>query len=297
MDQMVDRYPSRVQPAPTIGDRLDPVVWSNERTTGGPLTAPDLDSFERNGFLAIDRFFSPEDVRGFTAELRAVWDAASTGDDDRIVREPDSDIVRSVFAIHESSAVFGALLRSSRLAAMAKQILGGPVYIHQSRINYKTGFRGKEFYWHSDFETWHTEDGMPRMRAISVSIALSDNHPVNGPLMLIPGSHKHYITCVGETPDNHFKESLRQQAIGTPDDRSLTWLVEQGGIEAPTGPAGSIVLFDCNTMHGSNGNITPYPRSNIFAVYNSVENALVQPFAGTRPRPDFIASRTVAPIS
>jgi ectoine hydroxylase len=295
MDQMVDRYPSRVQPAPSIVDRRDPVLWGE--SDGGPLSSADLDYFEHNGYLAIEQYFSPEAVRGFTAELRVIWDAARGSDDDRIVREPGSDIVRSVFAVHESSPVFRALLQSPRLAGMAQQILGGPVYIHQSRINYKTGFRGKEFYWHSDFETWHTEDGMPRMRAISVSIALSDNHAQNGPLMLIPGSHKHYVTCVGATPDNHFKESLRRQAIGTPDDDSLRRLVDLGGIDAPTGPAGSIVLFDCNTMHGSNGNITPHPRSNIFAVYNSVENALVRPFAGTRPRPDFIASRTVAPIS
>ena len=53
---------------------------------------------------------------------------------------------------------------------IAEQILGSQVYIHQSRVNLKPGFKGKEFYWHSDFETWHIEDGMPRMRALSCSI-------------------------------------------------------------------------------------------------------------------------------
>jgi ectoine hydroxylase len=297
MDQMVDRYPSRILPTPTIVDRLDPIVWGESKQDGAPLAPADIESFKRNGYLAFARFFTPEEVGRLTAALATAWHAAGRSDGDMIVREPDSDIVRSVFAIHESDAVFRDLLHDPRLAGIAAQLLGSPVYIHQSRINYKTGFRGKEFYWHSDFETWHTEDGMRRMRAISISIALSDNHAVNGPLMLIPGSHKHYVTCVGATPEDHFRESLRRQAIGTPDDGSLRWLVEQGGIDAPTGPAGSIVLFDCNTMHGSNGNITPYPRSNIFAVYNSVENALVQPFGGTPPRPDFIASRKVTPIA
>ena len=68
-------------------------------------------------------------------------------------------------------------------------------------------------------------------------------------------------------------------------------LTEQGGIAAPTGPAGSAVFFDCNTMHGSNGNITPYPRSNAFFVYNSVENTLQDPFCGLKPRPEHIATR------
>jgi ectoine hydroxylase len=49
-------------------------------------------------------------------------------------------------------------------------------------------------------------------------------------------------------------------------------------------------------MHGSNGNITPLPRSNDFFVYNSVENALVAPFGGTAPRPGFVASRDAVPL-
>jgi len=298
MDQMVDRYPSRVGSTPSITDRIDPVVWSDGAAVpDGPLDPERIAFYERNGYLAFPRFFGPEAIRKLTDEMQAVWDAASTGDDDTVVREPDTEIVRSVFAIHESNAIFRELLTDRRLTAMAEQILGSQVYIHQSRINYKTGFRGKEFYWHSDFETWHTEDGMPRMRALSISISLSDNSPLNGPLMLVPGSHKHYVSCTGATPDDHFRQSLRRQEIGTPDDDSLRWLVDEGGIDAPTGPAGSIVLFDCNTMHGSNSNITPDARSNIFAVYNSVENALLPPFSGTAPRPEFIASRVVKPIA
>jgi ectoine hydroxylase len=50
-------------------------------------------------------------------------------------------------------------------------------------------------------------------------------------------------------------------------------------------------------MHGSSNNITPYSRTNLFVVYNSVANALTDPFAAPAPRPEFVASRTVAPIS
>jgi ectoine hydroxylase len=50
-------------------------------------------------------------------------------------------------------------------------------------------------------------------------------------------------------------------------------------------------------MHGSNGNITPWPRSNLFLVYNSVENALEAPFSGQAPRPPHIASRHFEPLT
>lgn len=298
MDAMIDLYPSRQAAEPSILPRQDPVLHGAEGAdTPGPLSKEQLERYEREGFLYFERLFSPAEIAALEAEMRRMWEEAAHSAAETIVREPDSDIVRSIFAIHRDNALFRRLVAAPRLVRMAEQILGSRVYVHQSRINFKRGFRGKEFYWHSDFETWHIEDGMPRMRALSMSVSLSDNTAENGPLMVIPGSHRHYVTCVGATPDNHYKTSLRKQEYGVPDDDSLAWLVAQGGgIAAPIGPAGSVVLFDCNAMHGSNSNITPFPRSNVFFVYNSVANRLQAPFGARTPRPDFIASRDFAPI-
>jgi ectoine hydroxylase len=292
-----DVYPSRVADEPSITGRKDPVVHGGRVAASGPLSTQQLESYDQSGFLFLGGFFSPHEVEGLRSEMEGVRARGEQEDADTIIREPGGRAVRSVFAIHRDNAIFGRLARDPRLVGIAEQLLGSRVYIHQSRVNFKPGFRGKEFYWHSDFETWHVEDGMPRMRALSMSIALTDNTPHAGPLMLIPGSHRHYVACVGRTPDrDHYKESLRRQELGVPDEASLRWLVDEFGIEAPVGPAGSIVLFECNTMHGSNSNITPVPRSNVFLVYNSVENALVEPFGGVRPRPGFIAHRDFAPL-
>lgn len=288
-----DPYPSRCRSESEILERRDPVVYG---TRDGFLPEDRLTAFDRNGYLFFERFFEDREIAAFRDETARLFDKAASDASEAVIREPDSREVRSIFAVHRDNALFAELAADSRLVAMAEQVLGGPVYIHQSRINFKKGFRAKEFYWHSDFETWHVEDGMPRMRAFSVSIALSENTPNNGPLMVIPGSHKHYVTCVGETPEDHYKQSLRRQDYGVPDDEALAHLVEQGGIFAAAGPTGSVTMFDCNTMHGSNGNITPLPRSNVFLVYNSVENALVEPFGGQKPRPDFIASRDFSPL-
>ena len=83
-----------------------------------------------------------------------------------------------------------------------------------------------------------------------------------------------------------------------PDPDSLERLARSRGIAAPTGPAGSAVFFECNTMHGSNSNISPFPRTNVFFVYNSVENRLADPYCGLPPRPDHVAARRdVAPLT
>jgi len=137
---------------------------------------------------------------------------------------------------------------------------------------------------------------MPRMRALSISVSLTDTHSINGPLMVIPGSHRAYLSCVGETPEDHYRTSLKKQDYGVPDDESLARLVHERGIVAPTGKAGSVLVFDCNLMHGSNSNITPFPRSNAFFAYNAMRNALTSPFAARKQRPGFLAERNPEPL-
>lgn len=85
--------------------------------------------------------------------------------------------------------------------------------------------------------------------------------------------------------------TTRHQQIGVPGLDAVRDLAEQSGIRLLTGDPGSAVVFDSNCLHGSNSNITPFPRSNLFVVFNSVENALVDPFEAAVPRPDFIADR------
>jgi len=285
----LDRYASRVSLIPKVFERQDPVVYG--RASDGPLDADSLNLYQENGFLHFDAVLEPVLLAQAVQELQRLRHDSQVLSWPQSVVEPDSQQLRSIFAVHQLSDVLRQVCHHPKLVAMAQKLLGSDVYVHQSRINDKAGFGGQPFYWHSDFETWHVEDGMPSMRAVSCSIALTPNTPNNGPLMLVPGSHHRFIACVGQTPQDHYKQSLRRQELGVPDPESLTELIEALGVIAPTGLAGSVTFFECNTMHGSNSNITPFSRSNIFVVYNSLENKLVTPFCGLAPRPNFIAER------
>jgi ectoine hydroxylase len=286
-----DLYPSRQAAEARMLYRLDDVVHSRW-TTDAPLSREDAEAFERDGYIVLRNVFDAREVDALCDEAaRLRGKRRDVLEPETMITEPGSGHVRSVFRIHEQSRTFARLAADARLAEVAGFLLNDAVYIHQSRMNYKPGFRGKEFYWHSDFETWHVEDGMPRMRALSMTVLLTENTLHNGPLMLMPGSHRHYVTCVGETPENHYRSSLKRQEYGVPDDESLTRLVSEGGIVAPTGPPGTVIIFDCNTMHGSASNITPLPRSNAFIVYNALSNRLEAPFGPAQPRPEFIAAR------
>jgi ectoine hydroxylase len=289
----LDPYHSRAEARWTFGPRLDPVIWGDRN---GLLSPHELASYEERGFLIKPAMFEQGEVLALAAEAERMANAADHARDD-VITEPAAHAVRSLFRVHRESETVARLAAGQRLAGVARQILGSDVYLHQSRINFKPAFEGKAFPWHSDFETWHIEDGMPRMRALSASVLLTDNTEHNGPLLVIPGSHRVYVRCVGETPQDHFRQSLRRQEYGVPDREALSKLVHDGGIAAVTGPAGSVVFFDCNLMHGSGGNITPMPRHNVFLVYNSTENVLVEPFGGRSPRPLFLAEREPVQLS
>jgi ectoine hydroxylase len=292
--ERTDLYPTRLATPRPPFDREDPVVWGSAEE--GPMDAATLAGYDQRGYLSVPDLVTPEEVETFRAELRRLSADPTVRADERTIVERSSQEVRSIFEVHKVSDVFAAIANDPRVVERARQLLGSDVYIHQSRVNFKPGFAGKEFGWHSDFETWHAEDGMPRMRAVSISISLTDNYSFNGPLMIMPGSHKTYVSCVGETPEDNYKSSLVKQEAGTPDPESLTMLADRHGIDVLEGKAGGATMFDCNCMHGSNGNITPYARSNVFIVYNSVENACEEPYAAARPRPDFIGARDFTPV-
>ncbi len=285
-----DIYPSRNGVKAKLLKRRDPVVYA-DRAKSALIDHASLKKYEKQGFVILEQVFNKQEVAGFTRELERLRHNKSIKSSRATITEPHSDDVRSVFKVHDIDPLFSKLAADVRLAGLAEYILNDKVYIHQSRVNYKPGFRGNEFYWHSDFETWHVEDGMPRMRALSMSITLTENFASNGPLMLIPGSHTSYVICEGETPAEHYKLSLQKQEYGIPDDACLSKLVTDGGIVAATGKPGSVIIFDCNVMHGSNSNITPYPRSNIFFVYNAIGNRVQDPFCNRPPRPEYICSR------
>ncbi|MBP2451597.1 ectoine hydroxylase [Mycolicibacterium lutetiense] len=292
-EEPTDHYPTRLDHAIEPVPRYEPAVWGG--VADGPLSQLHLDGFSEYGYLVAPDTVSDDWLPLLRHEMDRVA-ADLDPDDPRVIREPGGTI-RSIFEPHLLSDLVAQLVRLDTVLPIARQLLGGDVYVHQARINLMPGFTGTGFYWHSDFETWHAEDGMPAIRAVSCSIALTDNYPYNGSLMVIPGSHQTFYPCVGATPADNHDTSLVAQNVGVPDQTTLTKVVDQHDIHQFTGPPGTALWFDANLLHGSGSNITPLPRSNVFLVFNSVHNALTDPFAADRPRPEYLAARGVQAVA
>ena len=58
-----------------------------------------------------------------------------------------------------------------------------------------------------------------------------------------------------------------------------------------TGKPGGMLMFHGNLVHGSAGNITPYPRKIVYLTLSAVSNAIVKP-----TRPEWIAHTDFTPI-
>src|SRR3569833_3227719 len=215
MDTRVDDgYPTRITGTPAQLPRVHPTVWGTE--ADGPIDAATLANHETKGYTVVENMLSVGEVQTYWQELVRLSSDEELARDERVITEAKTGEVRSIFDVHEISDLIAELVRDPRVLDRARLLLCSEVFIHQSRVNYMPGFKGTGFYWHSDFETWHAEDGMPSPRAVSCSIALTDNYPFNGGLMIMPGSHRTFVQCAGETPDDNYKSSLTDQRVGAP---------------------------------------------------------------------------------
>ena len=244
------------------------------------LTDAQLKQFDEEGWIFIPDCFSPEEVAVLNAEGEKIY-----GEEREEVWRETSGAPRTAFAAHLYNEAFAILGRHPRLIEPLEQLFGEQVYMHQYKVNAKAKFTGDVWQWHQDFGTWHRDDGMPEPRAMNISVFLDEVFPFNGPLMLIPKSHKHGVLAAGHDT------STTSYPLWTLDEETVERLVDEGGLVAPTGKPGGVLMFHGNLVHGSSGNITPFPRKIVYLTLNAVSNYIRKP-----TRKEWIAHQDFAPI-
>lgn len=245
------------------------------------LTQAQIETYDRDGYLFFPGLFSSEETRVLVNEVPTIYAEQRPEN----VREKGSQAVRTNFAAHTYNHAFNLLSRHPRLVEPAKQLLGEDVYVHQFKINGKAAFDGDVWQWHQDYGTWFADDEMPEARAMNVSVFLDEVNAFNGPLMFIPGSHKQ-----GRLEAGHDLETT-SYPLWTIDNETITKLVGRGGMVAPKGPPGSMLLFHCNLVHGSGSNMSPWGRVIVYLSLCAVSNHI-----RCFQRPDYIAHRDFTPI-
>ena len=225
------------------------------------LDRDQLEKFHTEGFLLLPDCFSSGESYKLLQEANKVYQM----DRQEVVREK-SGVARTAFAAHTYNEGFRRLGAHPRLINPVMQLLGEEVYIHQYKVNAKAAFDGEVWQWHQDFGTWHRDDEMPEPRAMNIAIYLEEVTAANGPLLFIPRSHAN-----GTLPAGHDIETT-SYPLWTLDRETVTRLADEGGIEAPVGKAGSVVLFHSNLVHASPPNISPFGRTIVYLSLCAVSN-------------------------
>ncbi len=150
------------------------------------LSERQIAEFDEQGYLFLPNVFDPAEVAVLRTEVPAIF----AQERDEVWREKDGKAVRTAFAAHTYNEAFRRLAAHPRMVEPVMQLLGGTIYIHQFKINGKEAFDGDVWQWHQDYGTWARDDLMPEARAMNVAHFLEEVSEFNGPLMLIPKSHK-----------------------------------------------------------------------------------------------------------
>ena len=216
------------------------------------LMEQQLAQFAEEGYLFLPGCFSEQEVEILRDEAERIY-----ASDRREVWREKTGAPRTAFAAHTFNEAFRLLGTHPRLIRPVEQVFG----------------------------TWARDDGMPEPRAMNIAVFIDEVMPINGPLMLIPRSHKHGVLVAGHD------EETTSYPLWTLDQETVTRLAREGGIVAPTGKPGAVLMFHGNLVHGSAPNITPYPRRIVYLTLCAVSNYIRKP-----TRPEWIAHRDFTPI-
>ncbi|QWA10816.1 phytanoyl-CoA dioxygenase family protein [Sodalis ligni] len=261
------------------------------------MESKDLELYRKQGFNISESLYTRQEVNILNAETHRLMHESSAGK----VLEGNGKTLRSINGPNLNSELFQNLACDARLLGQAEMLLGGPVYVHQYKINTKQAFQGQNWEWHSDYWFWKKEDGMPEPKALTTVIFLDEVNEFNGPMLLVPGTQ--YDVLIDEIHDRPYGEldGGDNWAITTAQNLkyrlSETYLrkkIENKGIVAAKGRPGDVLFFHCNLLHCSSANSSPWDRKAVFISYNLVSNCLNEV---PSPRPEFMASRQFTPLT
>ncbi|MCA1703907.1 MAG: phytanoyl-CoA dioxygenase family protein [Actinobacteria bacterium] len=258
------------------------------------LTPDQIEQYTTQGFLLIPDLMH-EEVRVIRENIERSATDATPG---RML-EDDGYTLRGLRGTHFTNDFFARLVRNPKMLIPAQQLLGSEVYVYQFKINMKRAFKGDMWRWHQDFSYWHHEDGMPAPQALTAVIFVDRADEANGPLLLIPGSHRSGLIPVersgpAASDTQRWASNFTAGVDYSASNQVVVELAHKYGITAAMGEPGTVLFFAPNVVHGSPQNMSPFDRAMLFTTYNSIDNRLHEV---KNPRPDYLVTRNGDPIS
>ena len=225
------------------------------------LSASDVAFYRANGYLVVPDVLDAPSLATASREMGRILEGAreATAHTDVYDLEPghrrEDPRVRLVKTPHRFFPVFQELMRHPRLVAILRDLLGDAIRLHGSKINLKSPRYGSPVEWHQDWAFYpHTNDDL-----LAVGVMLDDCTSDNGPLLVVPGSHR------GPVFDHHADGFF----CGAIDPAAIRDLIARA---VPlTGPAGSMSFHHVRLVHGSAQNVSSLPRTLLLYEYGAAD--------------------------
>ncbi len=225
------------------------------------LSASDVTFYRERGYLVVPDVLDAATLETVSREMARILEGARavTRHTEMYDLEPghraNDPRVRRVKTPHRFFPVFQQLMRHPRLVAILQDLLGAAIRLHSSKINLKSPRYGSPVEWHQDWAFYpHTNDDL-----LAVGVMLDDCTSDNGPLLVVPGSHR------GPVFDHHaggyFCGAIDPAAIRDEIARAVPL----------TGRAGSMSFHHVRLVHGSAQNVSSLPRTLLLYEYGAAD--------------------------
>jgi len=218
------------------------------------LTEAQKAFYDANGYLLVKNAVTPDQLSSLreityrlidgsrnVTESNEVYDVDTghTSDNPRLTR---------VKLPHKRDPYFWELIRKSKLTDVLTELLGPHTNLLTSKLNTKAPGGGRAVEWHQDWAFYPaTNDSL-----LAFGLMLEDVEEANGPLMVIPGTHKGPV--LSHQANGYFAGAI------DPDDP----LFEKDKAVTLTGKAGDMTVHHVRILHGSAPNMSDRNRLILF---------------------------------
>ena len=178
------------------------------------------------------------------------------------------------------SDLFSKVTRSHRIIDRLEAIFRDRVYVYHNKVALKyPGVVGFDF--HQDFAYWY-HMGVVYPDMASVFIAVDPANLTNGCLKLVAGSHR-----LGRL--DHVSRGAGYSDSGVDPERLAQIRARMPTVAVELDP-GDMVIFHCNTLHGSDDNRSADSRLALLGCYNTQHNS---PYKSTYGHPAYQAHEKI----
>lgn len=223
------------------------------------LTQQQITFYHEHGYLGVENVLSQgevDDLRRVTdvfveksrevAEHTAVFDLEPG-------HTPENPKLRRLKSPIEQHEVYRNTLHHEKILAMVSQLIGYGLRCNGNKLNMKQPGYGSPVEWHQDWAFYpHTNDDL-----LAVGVVIDDMTKENGPLLVIPGSHK------GPVYDHH----LNGHFCGAVTDPTFS----DKGTTPVMVKAGGITIHHVRMLHGSVSNTSDKPRRLLLFQYCAID--------------------------